>query len=606
MARIPNMMRSFLHWRLLLLILTAAILACRTPLAAQPEDEVFRLAVMRSEGLLFQEAIVENLIETLKKALGPGVRLEVFRGTAEEIKARTQARTLDLIFCNSVLYRALLPWGVRDLATLHSEWNPNPNRAEGSVLVVRRADGIIRFSDFFALTKPAIAVGKHREFDVLYYLLQEVASEGLDADRFRSFVHEREAADKEIVSDVIEGRAVAGMISTCFLEHYVVSNPYVYQDLVVLNPLRSSELPCTVSTMLYPNWSVLITPTISMKRATDVAAALLNAPRDLGEAWWSVSTQFETVDEMLRSLRVEQYAYLREWTLRKFVEKYFVLIVAFGTVFGMIVLYSILANRLIKVRTRQLSQSLSRQVKYRKEYEILAKNNEIYRRMGMVSQISSVISHELRQPLNTIGCYAQGLLMQLEKGSVPPGKIADIVYEIHRKTQHANEIIKSVRNFSKYGSRPVRLDFARSVRRAIDNYLLGSRCSEEILFHGAPDCWVAMDPFELELMVINLLRNASDALKNTANSRITVSISPEEAEPFVRLVIEDNGPKISEALLTAIQRGFESSKKEGSGMGLMIVSEIVSKSGGRLSFEAKKISGLRVVIWLPVQKNDDK
>ena len=62
--------------------------------------------------------------------------------------------------------------------------------------------------------------------------------------------------------------------------------------------------------------------------------------------------------------------------------------------------------------------------------------------MGIVSHISSLISHELRQPLNTISCYSQGLLMRLEKGPMEQGQISDIVYQIHKKTQGADEIIK--------------------------------------------------------------------------------------------------------------------------------------------------------------------
>ena len=155
-----------------------------------------------------------------------------------------------------------------------------------------------------------------------------------------------------------------------------------------------------------------------MKQATDIAATLLTQPKSSDGAWWSVSTQFDGVDKLLKNLKVEQYSYLREWTLRRFFEEYFPFIILFGAFLTGVILYSCIANRLIKIRTRQLSQSLLRLSKYKKEFELVRRDNEIYHRMGIVSHISSLISHELRQPLNTISCYSQGLLMRLEKLSL--------------------------------------------------------------------------------------------------------------------------------------------------------------------------------------------
>ena len=133
----------------------------------------------------------------------------------------------------------------------------------------------------------------------------------------------------ELVKEVVQGKADAALLPACFLEQHVVEYPSLYREIKVLNPLRSSELPCTVSTTLYPNWSVLITPNISMKQATDIAATLLTQPKSSDGAWWSVSTQFDGVDKLLKNLKVEQYSYLREWTLRRFFEEYFPFIILF-------------------------------------------------------------------------------------------------------------------------------------------------------------------------------------------------------------------------------------------------------------------------------------
>lgn len=398
------------------------VLAAPCICAAKDSASVFRVSVMQSDEHLFHESIIENLEGTLEKALGTKTKVEISTDSSETIKAKLKEGRVELVFCNSVLYRALLPYGVRDLATVHSDWNPNPNRADGAALIVRRDSEISSLNQLLNLKELKVAMEKGRHFDVLYYLLGEFEALKLDSEKFNSFLLESTQKSSELVKGVIQGKADAALLPACFLEQHAVEYPSLYREIKVLNPLRSSELPCTVSTTLYPNWSVLITPNISMKQATDIAATLLTQPKSSDGAWWSVSTQFDGVDKLLKNLKVEQYSYLREWTLRRFFEEYFPFIILFGAFLTGVILYSCIANRLIKIRTRQLSQSLLRLSKYKKEFELVRRDNEIYHRMGIVSHISSLISHELRQPLNTISCYSQGLLMRLEKGPMEQGR----------------------------------------------------------------------------------------------------------------------------------------------------------------------------------------
>lgn len=593
--------------RLKRFLLTAFIvLAAPCVYAAKDSPTVFRVSVMQSDEHLFHESIIENLEGALEKALGAKTKVEISTDSPETIKTKLREGRVELVFCNSVLYRALLPYGVRDLATVHSDWNPNPNRADGAALIVKRDSEISSLNQLLNLKDPKVAMEKRRHFDVLYYILGEFETLKLDIEKFKTFLSENTQKSSELVKDVIQGKADAALLPACFLEQHVVEYPSLYREIKVLNPLRSSELPCTVSTTLYPNWSVLITPNISMKQATDIAATLLTQSKSSDGAWWSVSTQFDGVDKLLKNLKVEQYSYLREWTLRRFFEEYFPFIILFGAFLTGVILYSCVANRLIKIRTRQLSQSLLRLSKYKKEFELVRRDNEIYHRMGIVSHISSLISHELRQPLNTISCYSQGLLMRLEKGPMEQGQISDIVYQIHKKTQGADEIIKKVRDFAKFGSRPVATELNQSVRKAVDVFLLSSQCASVVEFKPSEAAWIKIDPFELELLVLNLLRNASEALIKTANAQIDVNVTINKETSEVTLSVKDNGPKLSEETLIKIKRGFDTTKKNGTGMGLVIVSEIVSNARGKLDFIPSKDRGLLVKITFPLDTHEQK
>ena len=582
------------------------VLAATCVCAAKDSSPVFRVSVMQSDEHLFHESIIENLEGALEKTLGAKTKVEISTDSPETIKTKLKEGRVELVFCNSVLYRALLPYGVRDLATVHSDWNPNPNRADGAALIVKRDSEISSLNQRINLKEPKVAMEKNRHCDVLYYILGEFETLKLDSEKFKTFLLDNTGKSSELVKEVVQGKADAALLPACFLEQHVVEYPSVYREIKVLTPLRSSELPCTVSTTLYPNWSVLITPNISMKQATDIAATLLTQPKSSDGAWWSVSTQFDGVDKLLKNLKVEQYSYLREWTLRRFFEEYFPFIILFGAFLTGVILYSCIANRLIKIRTRQLSQSLLRLSKYKKEFELVRRDNEIYHRMGIVSHISSLISHELRQPLNTISCYSQGLLMRLEKGPMEQGQISDIVYQIHKKTQGADEIIKKVRDFAKFGSRPVATELNQSVRKAIDVFLLSSQCPSVVEFKPSEAAWIKIDPFELELLVLNLLRNANEALVKTANARIEVNVSINKETSEVILTVKDNGPKLSEEALIKIKRGFETTKKNGTGMGLVIVSEIVSNAKGRIDFVPSKDRGLLVKITFPLDTHEQK
>lgn len=565
---------------------------------AQGEGQaVFSVGIMSSADKLFYEETVDSLLQGIQKALGPKVRLDVFVGTPRQIQKKVEDGQLRIIFCNSLLYRALLPYGVRDLATIHSHWNPNPNRSEGATVVVSRSSKIDSLASLFRDKTAKNLIATDREFDVLYYVLKELHRQKLDPDRFMAQVVAKDMTDAEIVRQVIDGKATSGLLPCCFLEQYAVTDPRIFTELRVLNSVRSSEVPCTISTTLYPNWSLLITPSISMKDATDIALSLLSLPHDQNHVWWSVSTQFEHVDSLLRDLKVEQYSYLRQWTLKGFIENYLFVFIVLGALILSIIFYSLFANRLIRIRSRQLAMSLERQSQYKRDFDEARKRIDIFRRMGIMTQISNIISHELKQPLNAISCYAQGLLIKLEQGKATKEQCIDIVYEINNKTKLAGDIIARVRNFARHERHPKRLEINSAIQKAIDSFVLARHSTEEIRLVRSDPCYAMLDAFEFELLCVNLLRNASEALESVSDARILITVKSEEDR--LMIIFEDNGKAISEERLKRMTMDFDSTKPKGSGFGLVIVSEIVAEASGLISLEAKKEGGLRVSITLP-------
>lgn len=84
-------------------------------------------------------------------------------------------------------------------------------------------------------------------------------------------------------------------------------------------------------------------------------------------------------------------------------------------------------------------------------------------------------------------------------------------------------------------------------------------------FKPSDAAWIKIDPFELELLVLNLLRNANEALVKTANARIEVNVSINKETSEVILTVKDNGPKLSEETLIKIKEALKPQRRTGRG-----------------------------------------
>ena len=103
---------------------------------------------------------------------------------------------------------------------------------------------------------------------------------------------------------------------------------------------------------------------------------------------------------------------------------------------------------------------------------------------------------------------------------------------------------------------------------------------------------------EVDLVVRNLLRNAVEATKEVQAPTIFVRLTKKEERAI--LVIEDNGPKLTEVQMREIGRPLKTSKQQGLGLGLGIVRTIIESHTGSVSFSPNEPSGLGVTISLPL------
>jgi len=217
------------------------------------------------------------------------------------------------------------------------------------------------------------------------------------------------------------------------------------------------------------------------------------------------------------------------------------------------------------------------------------------------------LAHELRQPLTAIRSSASAAMNWLNK-SVPDidearvatGSVIDI-------TDRADAIISSVRElFRREAGHRQLVEIGKIVRESLvlmDAELRANQVSVQARYaQGLPS--VRADRLQLQQVVLNLIKNAIDAMSATSvtNRRLEIKVSP-ASHAMVSLRIDDNGRGIPPEQQDQIFRSFFTTKKAGMGLGLAICRSIIADHGGTLRILKTGAGGTSFEISLPVASN---
>jgi two-component system sensor histidine kinase TtrS len=251
-------------------------------------------------------------------------------------------------------------------------------------------------------------------------------------------------------------------------------------------------------------------------------------------------------------------------------------------------------------RTRELESTHKSEQEAQRRAQRTAEHLDRLQRAGVVGQMSSIIAHEMNQPLGTIENLCRGLERSLEDENPPSNEeIAEAVQAIGRETERAAGIVNRVRRLSRSSEGgKQRLEVAQAVRSAIDQLKSSRRTKAQIIDHLEASAYVEMNPLDLELILLNTLQNAADAAAGSANPTVEIFVTASGGS--VAIDVRDNGPALSDEAFAALsQPTLTSSKHAGLGLGLMIVKSLIESAVGRLEFERVKPHGLLARIVLP-------
>ncbi|MEW6759613.1 MAG: PAS domain S-box protein [Pseudomonadota bacterium] len=228
-------------------------------------------------------------------------------------------------------------------------------------------------------------------------------------------------------------------------------------------------------------------------------------------------------------------------------------------------------------------------------------------RLATMGEISSMLAHELNQPLAAISSYTAGALNVLERSSqsgeaLNGGMLRHALEQARQQAQRAGQIIRSVHEFVK--KREPRREQV-TIRSVIDGVRalveLQARQAGVVLRIELPPQLpeVAADRVMLEQVLLNLTRNAIEAMQDTAPNQRVLRIAATVVEDKVAVSVIDRGHGIPEHVAAGLFEPFYSTKAEGMGMGLSICRTAIEFHGGTLSHAPNPGGGTVFTFALP-------
>jgi PAS domain S-box-containing protein len=224
-------------------------------------------------------------------------------------------------------------------------------------------------------------------------------------------------------------------------------------------------------------------------------------------------------------------------------------------------------------------------------------------RLSTMGEMASGMAHELNQPLTALVSYC-GTALQLARDtpSLPEGYV-DILERASEQAHRAGDVIRHLREFVSKGNNNktwvVLDDLIQGVIDFIDWELRGSDI--QVVFQpGSPACELLVDKVQIEQVLINLIRNGIEAIRQAGIPGGRVDIATRvAAEGSVEVTIADNGPGIDPAMADSLFEPYQTSKEEGMGMGLSISRSIIEAHNGRLWIDEQRQQGALFCINIP-------
>ncbi|CAN5505764.1 oxygen sensor histidine kinase FixL [soil metagenome] len=245
-----------------------------------------------------------------------------------------------------------------------------------------------------------------------------------------------------------------------------------------------------------------------------------------------------------------------------------------------------------------------------------AEKAQVTSRLVTMGEMASSVAHELTQPLTAITNYCNGMVSRVKAETIQKPDLIAALEKTSRQAQRAGQIIHRIRAFVKRSEPQRQPSQARTiVEDAVELASIELRRRDVTIrtYVAQRLPTLMVDPILIEQVVLNLLKNAADAIdmaklpapRRSIELRVVPRHMPDEGD-VIEFSVTDMGPGLSEEVMGRLYEAFFSTKVEGLGIGLSLCRSIIESHRGRIRaqnlYNGAVVVGCRFTFTLPVEK----
>jgi two-component system sensor kinase FixL len=221
-------------------------------------------------------------------------------------------------------------------------------------------------------------------------------------------------------------------------------------------------------------------------------------------------------------------------------------------------------------------------------------------RLAAMGELAAALAHEINQPFSAIATYVRTARWLLQRKPKQTAEIEDILDKAGAQAMRAGDIVRRLREFVTRGesvktvqSLSTLVEEAKSLGVAGARHVGAQVCVAAKAEHDE----VLADRVQIQQVIVNLMRNAVEAMDGAPRRELSLSTSA--ADGFARLDVADTGHGLKDGG-GALFEPFRSTKATGMGIGLSISRSIVEAHGGRIWAEPNPQGGAIFSFTLPL------